>query len=282
MSKPIRSIFFAPANQEEMLKKMPRANADVTIACLEDGTPVEEKVEARVTATRAFAGLRNEGWTGATIVRINPRDTEWFEQDIACAVDGPFDGLAIPKVGSPDDVKEVLRLIGDPGRAFFIIVGIESGMGVIHVEEILSVAERAVGAYFGAEDYATSIGASRSESNVEVAYARARVALSAKVRNLNAFDCGTLAFGDDERFRRECREAKGYGFTGKVCLHPKQVALANEEFMPSKDEVEWATRLLAEYNAALVEGRATPAIDGLMIDGPVIKRAEAILELASL
>jgi citrate lyase subunit beta/citryl-CoA lyase len=282
VSKPIRSIFFAPANQEAMLKKMPRANADVTIACLEDGTPVEEKVEARTTATRAFSELRDEGWKGKAIVRINPRGTEWFEEDIHCATSGPFDGLAIPKVGSADDVRDVLRIIGDPKRPFFIIVGIESGLGVIHIEEIFNASDRAVGAYFGAEDYATSIGATRSDSNNEVAYARARVALHAKVHNLNAFDCGTLAFGDDERFRRECREAKGYGFTGKICLHPKQVALANEEFMPSQDEIDWATRLLTEYNNALAEGRATPAIDGLMIDGPVIKRAEAILELASL
>jgi citrate lyase subunit beta/citryl-CoA lyase len=280
MTKPIRSIMFAPANQLKLLKKMPAAKADVTIACLEDGTPVPEKVEARSTVTEAFRELKAEGWTGRAFVRINPLGTEFFEDDVACAVDGPFDGLVIPKVGSAEDVHAVMSRAKSRGDDFKLILGIESGRGVINIESIMDAAQNAIGAYFGAEDYATSIGAVRSESNVEVAYARARVALHATVHGLNSFDCGTIAIKDDERFRRECAEARGYGFTGKVCLHPRQVELANECFMPSADEVAYSQRLLTAYNEALSEGRATPAIDGLMIDGPLVKRAEAILALA--
>lgn len=280
MPHPIRSILFAPANQEHFLRKFPSIQADVAIACLEDGTPVDEKESSRKLASDTLSALRADGWHGQVYLRINPLGSEFFEGDVACAVEGAFDGIVIPKVGTGDDVSAVLEAMGPAGGTLPVILGIESGLGVVNIEEVLSVPCHAVGAYFGAEDYATSIGSTRSDSNEEVAYARARVALYARVWDLSAFDCGTLAIKDDDRFRRECSEARGFGYTGKICLNPRQVELAHELFMPSSHEVAYSRRLLATYQKALADGRATPAIDGLMIDGPLVKRAEAILALA--
>lgn len=281
MTKPIRSILFAPANLGSMLKKMPRSNPDVAIACLEDGTPDDHKLEARGIVVQALRELRDEGWSGRMFVRINHPDTGFLEGDVACVVDGGFDGIVVPKVGSALDVAKVQEALDAKGAHDLPwIVGLESGRGLINIEEILEAATNAIGAYFGAEDFATSIGAVRSDSNIEITYGRSRVALHAKVRGLDAFDCGTLAFGDDDRFRRECAEARGFGFTGKVCLHPRQAALANELFRPSPEEVAWAQRVLDEYEKAEAAGMATPAIDGLMIDGPLVKRCRNTLALA--
>lgn len=281
MKRHIRSILFAPANQPKLLRKMPRGNADVAIACLEDGTPVPEKESARAAAAAAVGDLRDEGWDGTMFVRVNEATSPWFAEDVAVAAEGQFDGVVLPKTDTPDDVAKLLDALDKVGgERLEIILGIETGSGVMNLHEILEAGNDAVGVYFGAEDYATSIGGVRSTSNTEVHYPRSKIAMLARVHDMNAFDHGVLEVGDDERFRRECREARGLGYTGKICVHPRQVELANELFLPSQDEVDEARRLLEQYEVALAEGYATPAIDGRMIDGPLVKRAQAILETA--
>jgi citrate lyase subunit beta/citryl-CoA lyase len=282
VTTPIRSLLFAPANLGPLLKKLPRSNPDVAIACLEDGTPDDHKVEARGIATQALRELRAEGWAGRMFVRVNHPDTSWFEGDVACVVDGGFDGIVVPMVESAGDVARVAAALEATGGGELPwILGLETGRGLIRIGEIFDAATSAIGAYLGAEDYATSLGAVRSESNAEIAYARALVALHAKARGLGAFDCVTIRFDDDERFRRECAEARGFGFTGKLCIHPRQVPFANELFRPSEQELAWARRVLAEYAKAEAAGQSTPAIDGLMIDGPLVKRCQALLALGA-
>ncbi|MPZ24377.1 MAG: CoA ester lyase [Dehalococcoidia bacterium] len=285
MARLIRSIMFSPGNLPEIITKVPRAGADVSIICWEDGTPVDAKEEARSLTTAAVQELRGQGWQERLFIRTNHPTSEWFEDDVAAVATGPYDGIVLPKLGSAADVAALhaAALVGmDASRvaSLDVILGIESGLGVLNLKEIVGEASNAIGVYFGAEDYATSIGAKRSTSNVEVAYPRALVAMVARSYGLSCFDQGTLDFRDEERFERECAEARSYGYTGKICFHPRQVELTNRLFMPTDAEIEWARRLLSEYEAALAEGHATPAIDGQMIDGPLVKRAEATLALA--
>jgi citrate lyase subunit beta/citryl-CoA lyase len=280
----IRSIMFAPANLPALASKMPRSKPDVAIIDFEDGTPDPEKVSSRPLAVEALQTMRAEGWEGRVFVRVNHPSTEWYEDDVKAVLEAGFDGMALPKTSSVEDVQKFNALVdahvAAGGKEPEVIVGIESGRGVIHIEEILDEARNVVGVYFGGEDYATSIGGVRSESNIENHYPRSRVALSAKVRGLSCFDQGVVSFKDDERYLRECAEARGFGFTGKICLHPRQTELANKAFRPTDEEVAFAKRLLEEYEKALQNGHATPNIDGMMIDGPLVKRAEAILVLA--
>jgi citrate lyase subunit beta/citryl-CoA lyase len=266
----IRSIMFAPANLPALAAKMPRSKPDVAIIDFEDGTPVPEKVSGRPQAVEALKTMRDEGWEGRVFIRVNHPSTEWFEDDVKAVFEGGFDGIALPKTSSVEDVQKYNALVeahvAAGGKEPEVIVGMESGWGIIRIESILDEARNVVGVYFGGEDYATSIGGVRSESNIENHYPRSRVALSAKVRGLSCFDQGA--------------EARGFGFTGKICLHPRQTELANEEFQPTEEEIAFAKRLLEEYEKALQQGHATPNIDGMMIDGPLVKRAEALLALA--
>ena len=282
MSSAIRSILFAPANMPELIAKMPRANADVAIVDLEDGTPEPEKNSARGQAAEAYKALRADGWQGRMFVRTNNPRTAWFKDDVAWVLETGFDGISLPKVGSAEEIEIYKQqLEGHSGDRPQVILGIESGNGVINLESIFdAIGSDAVGAYFGGEDYATSIGGVRSESNIENLYPRARGALHAKMRGLSVFDQGVVQIRDEDRFRRECVEARGFGFTGKICVYPRQVELTHEMFQPTEEEVTWSRRLLSEYEKALADGIATPAIDGMMIDGPLVKRAEAIVELA--
>jgi citrate lyase subunit beta/citryl-CoA lyase len=278
----LRSILFAPANMPSLIAKLPRSAPDIAVACLEDGTPPDEKVAARALVADAVSALRADGWAGRTFLRVNDVRTEWFADDVACAIAAPFDGIVLPMVSGPEDVEALLRRLGELGSdPLPLVLGIESVHGVINVASILAAAPSAIALYFGGEDYATSLGAVRSESNVELLYPRSKVALHARAHRISSFDHGTVRFDDDARFRRECESARGLGFTGKICFHPRQATLANELFRPSEAEVSWSRRVVDEYDAALKAGRAAPAIDGQMIDGPLVVRARETLARAA-
>ena len=132
-------------------------------------------------------------------------------------------------------------------------------------------------AYFGAEDFVADMGGVRTAGNGEVAYARAEVALAARLAGVALLDMVVTDFGDDERFSREAAEARALGYGGKLCIHPAQVPLANAAFVPSAGEVDRARRLLAAYDAAVAEGHAAIAFEGQMVDEPLARRARALV-----
>lgn len=282
MASVIRSLFFAPANRPDLIAKMPRSQADISVVCLEDATPDAEKLTARAPAGEAFRKARASGWNGLVFVRVNHQDTEWFEGDLAAVKEYGFDGVVLPKVDGVHDLKRYMVIrdkLGLPSD-FKVVLGIESGLGVIHIEDILSTPCGAVAVYFGGDDYASNVGMVRSESNFENQYPRSRVALHCRMHKLSVFDQAVGATHDEERFRRECKEARGFGFTGKICLSPRQVAFTHEEFRPSDAEIDWSRRVLETYAEAEARGIGTPTLDGVMVEGPALKRAEAILARA--
>jgi citrate lyase subunit beta/citryl-CoA lyase len=135
-------------------------------------------------------------------------------------------------------------------------------------------------AYFGAEDYVTDLGGVRTPGNAEVAHARAVVVLAARLAGVPAVDIVVPDFHDDDRFRREAAEARAFGYAGKLCIHPRQVALAHEAFVPSAEEVARARRLLAAYDEATARGTAAIAFEGQMVDEPLAARARGVLAAA--
>jgi citrate lyase subunit beta/citryl-CoA lyase len=134
--------------------------------------------------------------------------------------------------------------------------------------------------YFGAEDFVADMGGVRTSSNHEVAYARARVALAARLGGVHALDQIVADFRDDGRYIREAEEGRALGYRGKLCIHPAQVALAHEVFTPSAAAVDHAQRLLAAYEEAATRGEATIAFEGEMVDEPMARRARAVLAAA--
>jgi citrate lyase subunit beta/citryl-CoA lyase len=274
-----RSLLLAPANLGDVLRKMPKAKADLSVACLEDGTPPDMKIAARDIAAGALDDLRVAGWTGTMFVRCNAVGTEWFEHDALLAVQAGFDGLVVPMAERAADMKALADLLRASRltRPFGVVVGVETGRGVLDIAAVLDDVPALCGVYFGAEDYAVNIGSTRTESNADNVLARSTVALHAAVRGVSAYDQGVTRWADDERFSRECGEARGYGYTGKICIHPRQVALANALFLPSATEVEWSRRVILAYEQALGAGRGAPGIDGEVIDAPLVERARQIV-----
>ena len=134
--------------------------------------------------------------------------------------------------------------------------------------------------YFGAEDFVADIGGVRTESNLEVLYARSRVVLAARITGVLPIDQVVPAFGDDARFLDDAAQGRALGYQGKLCIHPAQVPLANRAFSPSAEEVDRAQRLLAAYDAAVARGEAAIAFEGQMVDEPLARHARAVVQAA--
>jgi citrate lyase subunit beta/citryl-CoA lyase len=281
----IRSWLIAPANRPEYLEKFPRLGADCSVMDLEDGTPEQDKESARRDLGAMVARLRGKGMARGVYVRVNHPRSPHFEADLKAVAASAADGVCIPKLGTVAELRAAVKLL-EPrekglGRRFGIIGGIESAMGVLNVSEIAFGDPRLVGLYFGAEDFATDLlGARRTREGLEVLYARSRIVLAAKAARLCAIDQGVLEIHDDERFTYDSEQARNLGYDGKVCLNPRQVALANRLFSPSPEEVEFSRRLVEASREAEARGIGTIDFEGRMIDGPLLKRCERILALA--
>ena len=148
---------------------------------------------------------------------------------------------------------------------------------MLHAEEIL-VAPLTL-AYFGAEDYITDLGGVRTDQGLEVLYARSKVALAARVGEIPVLDQIVAAYGDDELFHRDAEVGRSLGYNGKLCIHPRQVPLANSAFSPSEAELDRARRLLEVWEQAEKVGEAAVVFDDAMVDEPMVSRARALLRL---
>ena len=157
------------------------------------------------------------------------------------------------------------------------MAGVETVQGVINAVEVTQH-PRIKWCYFGAEDYVADLGGVRRSDNHEVLVARSQVAQAARLSGISALDMVVTDFRDSERFKREAGEARSLGYSGKLCIHPDQVGLANDLFRPSDNEIEWANRIVSAYSIALSEGKAAIQVDGEMVDEPVFRRAKALLE----
>jgi citrate lyase subunit beta/citryl-CoA lyase len=244
--------------------KAPRSGPDAVVIDLEDAVPPAAKAEARGAGREATAGLTE---VVPVCVRVNPPASPWFADDVAALPSG-LAAVVVPKLDTAEDVARVASALG----GLPVVAGLETVRGVADAREVLRPPVAAC--YFGAEDYVADLGGVRTPGNAEVAWARAFVAVAARLAGVPALDMVTIDFHDDDRFTAEAREARALGYVGKMCIHPAQVPLARAAFQPTPDEVDAARRLLAAFEAA---GGETIAFEGQMVDEVVAARARALL-----
>ena len=213
-------------------------------------------------------------------VRVNAVASEWFADDINDGVVPGVAAIVVPKIDSVYALNTVSAALEANGLGHIgVIAGIETALGVADARLLLAH-ERVVAAYFGAEDFIADMGGIRTASNEEVLYARSAVALAARLGGVPLLDQVVTDFRDDDRFIAECAQARSIGYSGKLCIRPGQVALANAAFIPSADEVDRARRLLEVYENATSEGLAAIDFEGQMVDEPLAVQARRIIATA--
>ncbi|MEE2768370.1 MAG: CoA ester lyase [Actinomycetota bacterium] len=280
MTRPFRSVLFAPGNRADMVAKLPRTGPDAAVIDLEDATPTEHKVSARATARRLTDELAESHPGLDLFVRVNHPDSDMFDGDISEALSQALTGVIVPKLAQANDVDRVVSTLAEAGFPDLpIMAGLETVAGIVDAVGVTSH-QRVGWCYFGAEDYVADLGGVRRSDNLEVLFARSQVAQAARLGEIPAMDMVVTNFEDVKRFASEAAEARALGFSGKLCVHPNQVALANEAFLPTPEELAWASRVVDAYKTGLAKGEAAIAVDGEMIDEPVVRRARAILDAA--
>ena len=272
MSQKMRSMLFAPGNKYELLQKFSKIQPDIAIIDLEDAVPDSEKQVARENLQKY---AQEDKTAVTTYVRVNALVSQHFEEDIR-SIPPQIAGIVIPKVNDASDIERATQAIERNSLSAKILVGIETVKGLMSVQDIFGTAS-VFAAYFGAEDYIHDLGGLRTDGNNEVLFARTQIGISSRLFGVPVVDQIVADFSDSERFMKEAQQAKSLGFTGKLCIHPSQVPLANQSFSSTPEEIQQAIELLKVYDEAVANGTASIVHNGQMVDEALAKQARRIL-----
>lgn len=285
MTVRLRSLLFMPGDDAHKIEKGAGSQADAIIADLEDGVALSQKEAARGVIVESF----NRAAFGSqqALIRINPVDGSLWQEDLQGTIGARPNGYVLPKVESAEQVRAVCHLLAELEKeaaltagSIFVIALIESARGLLAAPEIAQADERLRALAFGAEDYASDVGAQRTQSGQEVLYARSRVVAAAGAFGLLAIDTVFVALQDVDNLTAEAALARQLGFRGKLAVHPRQVAAINQVFTPDAQEVAAARRLVQEFEAAQAAGRGAIQLDGKMVDMPMVRAARRVLAAA--
>lgn len=256
----VRSLLFAPGSEERKLRSALGSSADAVVADLEDAVAPPDKGAAREVVAR----LR------PPIVRVNGFGTPWFADDLALVEELAPQAIVLPKA-TPDAVAA----LGDDGPP--VIALVESAAGVRAAFEIAAAA-RVEALQLGAVDLGAEVGLEPRPDGLEILYARSKLVLDSAAAGIRApFDVVHVDVRDEEGLEAECRLARSLGFRGKACIHPLQLAVVHRVFAPSESEIAWARKVVDAYERETAQGRGVFALDGAMVDLPVVERARRVL-----
>jgi citrate lyase subunit beta/citryl-CoA lyase len=283
--KGLRSFLFAPGNHDRKVEKVFAAGADAVILDLEDAVPVSEKEQTRELVVAAMQRPR----TALGYVRINGVGTRWCMGDLEAVVGPWLDGIVVPKVESPDQLRLISEKISDAERRFGIPGGsidlmpiVETALGVESARDIAAAGPRVRRLAFGGGDYTTELDIDWTADEHELSYARARLTHGSRIAGIEPpIDTVCMQVKDRERFRLSALNGRRAGFAGKLCIHPDQVAICNEVYSPSPEAIERARRVVAAFEAAEASGSASIRVDGEFVDYPIVERARRVLALAA-
>ncbi|MBC8187720.1 MAG: CoA ester lyase [Proteobacteria bacterium] len=275
----LRSLLFAPAVRPDFIRRLPERGADAVVIDCEDATPSGAKEEARANVHNVVPDILADDMQ--VFVRVNSVASSFFEADVSEGLVSGLAGIVVPKLETLAQADDVAAALAQAGRANLgVLAGIETALGVGDARTLLAHPQ-IIAAYFGAEDFIADMGGVRTVAGEEVIFARSSVALAARLAGIPVVDQIVADFRDDDRFRAESLAARAMGYHGKLCIHPRQVEIANSAFIPSREEVEHATRLLAAYHEASTSGIAAIDFEGQMVDEPLAAQARRILALAA-
>ncbi len=274
----MRSKLFVPGSRPELFPKAMASAADAISFDLEDAVAADRKAEAR-DAVAAFLAARGPGDGKRVIVRVNAPGTPHFAADMAAVLRPGLDMVNVPMVQSPDDVRVAAEVIGRSGLPVTILANIETPRGLRLAAEIAMADRRVAGLQVGFGDLFEPFGIDRAEP-AALHFVLMQLRLAAAEAGIPAYDGAFAGVGEPERFRAECVFARRLGFAGKSCIHPSQVAIANESFLPDKAAVAQARRVVEAADAAAAAGVGAFLVDGQMVDGPFIVSARELVAAA--
>lgn len=286
--RPMRSLLFVPGDSERKLARALEVPADLLILDLEDSVLPDRKAMARGLVCE-FLESRPEAERRRLWVRINPVDQPEAGPDLGAVMPLCPGGIMLPKSRSPADVEALGQRIGSYEAEYEIPVGAtgilpvatETPQALFALGDYARAGKRLVGLTWGAEDLATAVGATANRLpdgswTPPYVFVRSLCLFAAHAAGVEAIDTLFANFRDPEGLAASCAEARRDGFSGKLAIHPDQVAVINRAFTPSADEVERARRVVNAFESR--PGAGTVSLDGSMLDLPHLRQAHRVLE----
>lgn len=277
-------MMFVPGNNPGMMADAHIYGPDSIMLDLEDSVSMAEKDTARLLVYNALKSV-DYGDT-EMVVRINPLNTPYGKKDIEAVVKAGVHVIRMPKTETADEVREVEaeiekveRELGCLGRTR-IMAAIEGARGVVNAFDIATASDRMMGIALGAEDYCANLKTQRSKGGDELRLARETIVVAARAAGIAALDTVYSNLNDMDTFRAEVEYIKTLGFDGKSIINPRQIEVVNSVFTPTEKEIEKAKAIVTAIKEAEAKGSGVIALNGKMIDRPVVIRAERTIQMA--
>lgn len=277
-----RSRLYLPGNEPKFYPNAGLHKPDGIILDLEDSVAPTEKEAAQLLVRNALRSI--DFYSAERMVRINqlPKGLD----DLKYIIPHNVHVILIPKVESADQIKEVEINVKRLKKEFkiksdiFFMPIIESAMGVINSFEIAYASKYNCALAVGLEDYTSDLGVERTNEGKESIFARSMIINAAKAAKIQAIDTVFSDVSDMDGLKESVLEAKSIGFEGKGCIHPRQVQIVNEAFLPNEAEIDKAKKIVLAFEEAEAKGLGVVSLGSKMIDAPVVKRARRIVKLA--
>ncbi|WP_330389798.1 citrate (pro-3S)-lyase subunit beta [Cellulosilyticum sp. I15G10I2] len=281
-----RTMLYVPGNNAAMIRDAHIYGSDSVMFDLEDSISIKEKDSARFLV---FQALKTVDYGDKEIViRVNGLDTPFGREDFKAMVNARPDIIRLPKTEKPEDVIEADLLITELEKEAGIEVGtikmfaaIESALGILNAYPIASASKRLVGIAIGAEDFVTDLKTTRSKEGIELLAARSQIVFAARAAKISAIDTVFSDVEDEAGLIQETKLIKQLGFDGKSVINPRQIETVHNIFTPSQPEIKHARRVIEAIKQAEANGLGVIALDGKMIDKPIVERAIRVLDLAN-
>lgn len=281
-----RTMMFVPASNAAMMRDANLYGADSIMFDLEDSISLREKDTSRFLVYQAVKTL-DYGNT-ETLVRVNALNAGG-QDDIEAMVRAGIDAIRLPKTETAQDILDVEAIIaqtekkcGREAGSTKIFAAVEGPLGVLNALDIATASERIIGIALGAEDYVTSMKTRRypERNSEEIFFARSMIVHAARAAGIAAVDTVFSNVDDMDMLRKETEIIKQLGFDGKSVINPRQISVINSVFTPQQKEIENAENVMAAIEEAEAKGSGVIALNGKMIDKPIVERAQRVLQLA--
>lgn len=280
-----RTMMFVPGNNPGMIKDAYIYNCDCIMFDLEDSVSYAEKDAARSLVFHALTTI--DYGDKELVVRVNALNTSIGIDDLEAMVRARIDVIRLPKTETAQDivfceeqVERIEKEIGMPVGTTKLMAAIESAQGVLNAPAIAMASKRLIGIALGAEDYVTDLKTNRSPEGIELLFARSMILQAARSAGISALDTVFSDVNDEEGLIAEAKHIKQLGFDGKSVINPRQIQPVIDVFTPTLKEIQKAKAVMEAIAEANKRGSGVIALNGKMIDRPIVLRAERVISLA--
>lgn len=280
-------MLYIPGNNPAMLLHGGIYGADSLLLDLEDAVALNQKDAARILVRNM---IQKVDYGDAEIcVRVNHLDTPFGLEDLKTIVPLQPDAIRYPKTETVEELKKLISIVEDiedqhglPHDKMTIHIMIETALGVQNVFDIASFSKRVDAITIGGQDLTADMNIKGTNNSSGIDLARKMIVMAAKANRISAIDTVYANVDDEEGLRKETAYIKDIGFSGKAVINPRQIDVIHEIYTPTDEEIRKAYRVVKEFNKSKANGIGVFAIDGKMIDAPVVTRAKYVLELAGI